>query len=147
MSNIVYLTPNHDDDIAIQTSTITTFEREREILAKTEFKCIPDESYPGYKLEKLAMEKFVAANPFPVKFDDSWGYPYTKKIYENITNNEKIKEVGMEIANLGGNTMNKLYIVSYWITHLSPLAKYRFTCSYAGTALNYGFDGVGDWQA
>lgn len=141
----VYLTINKSPDLVIFTTQNTTFEKERELIAKTEYKCPPKDNYDSLKEENKAMKSFTSNNKFPEKFMDTIYYKYVKDLYENITNDKKIKEIGLKwVKNYGDNHLHKLY---YWIVNLSPLSRYKFTSSYAASALNDGFDGIGFWQA
>ena len=140
----IHLTRDHDPEYVLLTKERTSFEHEREIIGKTNYRYPPKQSYKSLKEEQIAMKLFVSYNPFPKKFRDTPYYDFVKDIYENITNEDTLKEIGKKINELF--EMRGMIICFYWITTLTPIAKHAFTMAYAHATMWKAWDGIGQWK-
>ena len=86
---------------------------------------------------------FCGQRPIPVVYTDAWLWEWSNTLYNNITNEAVVKEIGQEIhAEYGHHGMQSVF----YFLNRTPVAFNGMTWSIFKSCLNIAWDGVGNWR-
>ena len=105
----------------------------------------PRAFYNSIEEEHDAMLRYTSSNAWPTWFGDFEFYDDCRDIYNHITNEQALREIGMRIYSKRENT-DDLRAVFYFMTNMSPLSIMAFTIAYTRPMLSSAWNGIGNWR-
>ncbi len=111
--------------------------------------------YGGFETEEeedAALRTFIEYNALSDTYSDAWWYPFIDDLYNNITDVDRVREIGWQIHNYG-ETMGlfeehsglRTMQVIFYMCQRTKVGCQGIVWMIFRDSLSIAWDGVGDW--